>query len=127
MLGVADWVLAAIRFLSVVVETECTRGDVETCGNLREEAAAKEGFPRTTDTDEEDDEFGGGLGEEIGDCIGIRSKLLRWDFRVLFLSTLIRGKPTDAIVFNLAVPEEKSLNLWIKVGGGDLGKRKQHD
>lgn len=77
MLGVADWVLAAIRFLSVVVETKCTRGDVETCGNLREETVAKEGFPRTTYTDEEDDEFGGGLGEEIGDCIGIRSKLLR--------------------------------------------------
>ena len=30
LLCVADWVLAAIGFFAVFVETECTRGDVET-------------------------------------------------------------------------------------------------
>jgi hypothetical protein len=30
MLSVADGVLATVGFLSVVVETECTGGDVET-------------------------------------------------------------------------------------------------
>ena len=83
MLSVTDGVFPIVCAFTVIVETECARGDVESRGDLGEKTVADEGFARAAYADEEDDEFVCWVGEEGGDCVGIGRELLVGDLRIL--------------------------------------------
>jgi len=83
MLSIADGVFSIVDTFTVVVETECARGDVGSRRDLGKETVAEIGFAGATCADEEDDEFVFRVGEEGGDCIGIRRELFVRDLGVL--------------------------------------------
>jgi len=83
MLSIADRVFSIVGAFTVVVETECSRGDADRRRDLGKETVAEVGFAGAAYADEEDDEFFFWVGEESGDCIGIRRELFVTDLRVL--------------------------------------------